>query len=66
MQLEQDNRCAICGAMPKKPLFVDHCHVTGKVRGLLCVSCNTALGLLKDSITALEQAIKYLLKSRSV
>jgi len=39
---------------------VDHCHATGKVRGLLCSTCNTALGLLGDSKNNLIEAINYL------
>ena len=41
-------------------LSVDHCHKTGKVRGLLCHSCNTALGLLKDNTDVMRLAINYL------
>ena len=39
---------------------IDHCHTTGKVRGLLCNNCNRGLGLLGDSIVNLEKAISYL------
>jgi hypothetical protein len=39
---------------------VDHCHKTNKIRGLLCNTCNRALGLFKDDISYLEQAIHYL------
>lgn len=52
-------RCAICNSLGKE-LQVDHCHVTGKVRGLLCVGCNTALGKFKDDIRQLQSAIEYL------
>jgi hypothetical protein len=41
-------------------LMVDHCHETGKVRGLLCHNCNRALGLLKDDIECLKRALIYL------
>jgi hypothetical protein len=58
----QDGRCAICGAVTQKRLFIDHDHITGKVRGLLCSSCNNGLGQFKDSTTALKQAIVYLEK----
>ena len=57
----QNNACAIC----KKEfgqVYVDHCHETGIVRGLLCLKCNTGIGLLEDSIVNLENAIKYLQK----
>lgn len=61
---KQDNKCAICkgsfelGGM--KGLYVDHDHVTNKVRGLLCPACNSALGKFKDSVEILQNAIKYL------
>jgi hypothetical protein len=59
---KQNNRCAICGNEPhtKRKLCVDHCHVTGNIRGLLCDSCNTALGKFQDSIEILDKAKKYL------
>jgi len=60
---EQEHKCAICLTSDvdlEKLLAVDHCHTTGKVRGLLCSNCNLALGNFKDNITNLEQAIKYL------
>lgn len=63
MLFEQGGKCAICNIhhteTPRK-LNVDHCHTTGKIRGLLCFNCNTSLGKLQDSIQILEQAIKYL------
>jgi len=60
---QQCGVCAICGKPQPKQfhrLAVDHDHVTGKVRGLLCQSCNGMLGLAKDNITTLCDAIKYL------
>jgi len=65
MLTEQNNRCWICGLTAKdnnKRLAVDHCHTTGKVRGLLCNSCNRALGMFKDDISYLQRAILYLSK----
>lgn len=41
-------------------LVIDHCHVTGKVRGLLCNGCNTALGAFQDDPKVLRRAISYL------
>jgi hypothetical protein len=41
---------------------VDHCHKSGKVRGILCNQCNRGLGFLKDNVDALKRAIKYLEK----
>jgi hypothetical protein len=63
--LEQQNYCcAICKSKVSSKrtsrLFVDHCHDTLRVRGLLCSSCNHALGLFKDSPTILRAAISYL------
>lgn len=43
---------------------VDHCHKTGKVRGLLCSTCNSGIGMLKDSIPHLKSAITYLKRNR--
>jgi hypothetical protein len=56
---EQDNLCAICSD-PMDPPYVDHCHDTLKVRGLLCHNCNTVLGHAKDNPTILINAAKYL------
>ncbi len=60
----QRGRCAICGTTDpgqgKKHLCVDHCHKTKVVRGLLCHTCNRALGLLSDSVKVLEKATIYL------
>ena len=44
-----------------KGLYVDHCHVTNKVSGLLCSKCNTFIGLAKDDVLILKSAIDYLL-----
>ena len=58
---EQKGVCLICKSPPsKKMLAVDHCHNTGKVRGLLCSKCNTALGLVTDSKDILNKMIIYL------
>lgn len=57
-----DYLCEICGREEtvRKNLAVDHNHETGNVRGLLCASCNSALGLLQDSPYVLEAATAYL------
>jgi hypothetical protein len=65
MLLNQDNKCAICRGTEtnnkkNKYFNVDHCHSTGKVRGLLCDYCNVGLGRFKDDIIALQNAIEYL------
>lgn len=61
----QGGACAIClrafgPDRYRDRAHVDHCHDTGRVRGLLCPSCNTALGHLRDSVPNLERAIAYL------
>ena len=68
----QDNKCAICGREENRKwrnkisreLAVDHDHESGKVRGLLCASCNTAIGLMQDDVTLLAKAIDYLQSHR--
>lgn len=65
----QDNKCAICKEEESvvdprlgnsRKLNVDHCHITGKVRGLLCYRCNRGLGNFKDSLERLSNAVKYI------
>lgn len=69
---EQDGKCAIC----EKPetcilrgtlaaLAVDHDHVTGQIRGLLCQRCNRSIGLLYDDPVTLDKAAAYLRKTVS-
>jgi hypothetical protein len=66
MWIEQEGRCAICGDELSEDVFrIDHDHRTGKVRGLLCVSCNTGIGLLKDSQEVLLSAVQYLKENNS-
>lgn len=64
---KQNGKCAICGGPPKrKYLFVDHCHVTGNLRSLLCQNCNAALGMAKESRDILMKMVEYLDKWHSV
>ena len=61
MVLEQNSVCVICGLKPNHDLQVDHCHLTGKVRQLLCTGCNVMVGLLEvkpDQILAAQEYIK--------
>lgn len=63
MLILQDYKCKICKRHKSefiKPLAVDHCHDSGKIRGLLCGACNIALGLFRDNEKSLKEAIKYL------
>lgn len=79
MRRKQRGRCAICGFRPTEKtistkkgdrrspmsvLQVDHCHKSSRIRGLLCMSCNIALGKFKDQTRLLRRAIKYLERSR--
>lgn len=66
---EHRNLCAICGKEETsvdgtsgmvKALAIDHCHETGKVRGLLCWRCNAMIGCAKESTETLRAAIRYL------
>lgn len=71
---KQNCKCAICEKELNKnvsnkenkdaDLCIDHCHTTNKVRGLLCRDCNFAIGLIKDNIKILENAIYYLSKKQ--
>lgn len=64
----QGGVCAICGngetAKGIRQLSVDHDHVTGQVRGLLCNRCNPMLGYARDDVTVLQAAIVYLEMAR--
>lgn len=63
MLADQNYRCAICGQEDEvegRKLAIDHCHTTGKVRGLLCGKCNRGLGLFYDNSKLLQNAISYL------
>lgn len=57
----QNEACAICKR--RLPLVVDHCHDTGRVRGLLCQWCNRGMGMLGDNRDYLQSAISYLSRS---
>lgn len=62
MVLYQLDKCAICGEdfLNYSSRNVDHDHVTGQVRGLLCRKCNLALGNFKDNVPKMQVAVKYL------
>lgn len=66
MLAAQGGVCAICGGLPPGvdgkcgQWNLDHCHETGRNRGILCSPCNTGIGMLGDSIERLEAAIRYL------
>jgi len=56
---DQDGLCAICKTFMNPP-HIDHCHSSGKVRGLLCNDCNTSLGKFKESAENLRRAARYI------
>lgn len=62
ISIKQANVCKICLGVnnDNRPLYVDHCHKTNKIRGLLCHYCNSMLGMAKDCVSTLEAAIIYL------
>lgn len=62
MIIDQDEKCLICEE--KLKLYVDHCHTTKKVRGLLCDLCNRGIGLLKENVNTLKRAIDYIEKNK--
>jgi Autographiviridae endonuclease VII len=67
--VKQEYRCKICRklhnpSLKRGRLYVDHCHATGKVRGLLCSACNSAIGYFEDDVVLLQKAIAYLEKNK--
>ena len=66
MLSKQNGACAICKQVSQETLAIDHCHTTGKVRGLLCRKCNTGLGNYDDEPSRLREAAAYLEASRGV
>ena len=66
MLVNQGGKCACCGRSDPGghgAFHVDHCHETREVRGLLCTSCNTGIGLLGDNLNSLLRAVRYLEQS---
>lgn len=59
---EQGGKCAVCKTSEagKRGWQTDHCHTSGNVRGILCIGCNTALGLVKENIDTLQALVEYL------
>lgn len=65
----QEGKCAICAkheSLNGKRLTVDHCHITGQVRGLLCYVCNTSLAGFKDDLWILKNALNYIAKAEAL
>lgn len=69
MMSDQDGKCALCGRVGNvggKRLAVDHCHATGRVRGLLCNTCNTMLDNAQDNVDLLMSAAAYILSNQNL
>jgi len=65
---KQDGCCAICGIHQSElpyTLCIDHDHITGLVRGLLCQKCNTGIGKFEDNPDLVERALYYLKLSQN-
>jgi len=60
----QNGRCAICSKESK--LYVDHNHKTGKIRELLCHSCNILIGHAKEDMFILQEAINYIIRHNTI
>lgn len=60
LSLKQNHACAICGKVMRDKLILDHCHKSGNLRGLLCITCNTGLGMFNDNPVLLDNATRYL------
>ena len=65
---KQENKCAICGKKLSNltEANIDHDHSTGKVRGLLCNNCNTAIGMLRETPELFDKAKEYILKHKEI
>ena len=66
MYVDQEGKCYICETHEgelSQVLYIDHCHVSGNVRKLLCHECNTGIGMFKDNPKLLQRALQYVQKS---
>lgn len=67
----QENKCACCGkefvdTPSKRGAYIDHCHNSKRVRGLLCNRCNAGIGFLGDTIEGIQRAIDYLQRAKQI
>lgn len=64
LRKRQKGKCGVCKCKPKR-MCVDHDHKTGKIRGLLCHKCNSAIGILGDTVSGIRRALRYLLRGKA-
>ncbi len=70
MEKQQNGRCKICGSTKPghgaKHFYIDHCHKTMRVRGLLCCHCNMVIGQLGDDADRIRRAAEYVEKEGAI
>ena len=61
------NKCDCCGKLldDKRHTYIDHCHNTSEIRGVLCMSCNSGIGFLGDNLEGVLRAVNYLTKNKN-
>lgn len=66
--LMDSTNCHCCGKelIDKRSTYIDHCHKTSKIRGILCMSCNSGIGFLGDNIEGVLKAVQYLTKNKNL
>lgn len=62
--IKQNKKCAVCHRPIDTSAALDHCHITGKPRELLCRKCNVGIGMLQDDTTIVFNAFQYLVKHK--
>jgi nitrate/TMAO reductase-like tetraheme cytochrome c subunit len=62
------NNCHCCGKeiLDKRSTYIDHCHETNKIRGILCMSCNSGIGFLGDNLEGVLKAVEYLTNNKQL
>lgn len=60
-----EGTCPCCGRTNRRKMVMDHDHVTGRIRGVICSGCNTGIGSLGDTIEGVRRALAYLERASS-
>jgi len=68
LETAQQGKCAICSGLPTsgQHLHIDHDHINGIVRGLLCRRCNSGLSMFRDNLDTLQNAVDYLTRNQRI